>query len=142
MITAVEALPTELLEGLLVLLTGSSLRLLIQYSPRCRALMGNPRVRHRWLHEQGLSICFSNTPKIVAVTWELDPHWASLIYGRLTIWGRVEVIEGLLADRDTWGIARELAIRERTEDALLDDPSYGIFQRHLQWRFTLCGCPV
>jgi hypothetical protein len=72
----------------------------------------------------------------------LDPRWAKSMYHGTTLHIRIQVIEGLLGCKETWPAAIDLANIDKEADLQMEDHTYGIFNRHLLWRFQWHQCPI
>jgi hypothetical protein len=116
-------LPTELLSKLIHDLPGPALQLLSYNSSHTAVLL--PHLRHRWLVHRGGSI---------GLAWEVSPRWAAEMYRGMTIWGRVGVVKGLL-EEGKMEVAKQLARIDEKLDREMDDPTFGIYEKHLRWRF-------
>lgn len=140
-------LPVEIQEKLILCTAPKYLASLLSLSPHIKLLWSsNPRLRKSWLWLHARDGLISSTDpvgldaKLLLTASQVDPEWALQMYRSATLRGRVGLVERLLQDEASWPLATRLAEYERQQDALMSDTSYGIYTRHLAWRFNLHQC--
>lgn len=146
---ALDDLPMELQEKLVLQAPPEHLSDLLNASPRLRLIWRTSlRLRKGWLQlhtQEGLAsttdLCGQDA-HLLMLAHQVDPEWALHMYQSTTLRRRVCLVERLLQDQCSWPLATRLAHYERQQDALMKDPSYGIYTRHLAWRFSLHQCPI
>lgn len=151
LVKELEGLPNELLVKVLIHLSGPVLAFLVSKSFRIKEISSTNELRECWL-ENFAQIDFTNLllergeqAKLLVSTWNFEPAWARQIYTGMTLYGKVGVIEDLLKSKSSWPIAIDLVQIDRAEDLKMannnnQSSSYGIFNRHLRWRFDYYGC--
>lgn len=142
-------LPVEIQEKLILCAIPKYLARLLSLSPHIKLLWySRPCLRQSWLRlhaRDGLTSSLDPTwrdAKLLLTASQVDLGWALQMYQSATLHRRVGLVERLLQDECSWPLAIQLAEYERQQDALMNDPSYGIYTRHLAWRFNLHQCPL
>lgn len=144
----VDNLPSEVVYRIMLHTSFGELRRLCQESQYASNIFQCRTFQREWLtsHRAHLAKLTRAKPeylvKILLLLSELNRHWAFLLYDELSLRTRVEVVSKLLEDRSGWALARHLASIEQERDDEMADPSFGIYYRHLKFRFISFSCPL